>query len=52
MKEFLRKLFWFTKRNSKEADLRDELAFHLHEEAEAARTAGLSPPAAVSAARR
>jgi predicted permease len=52
MKQFLRKLFWLTQRSTKEADLRDELEFHLHEEAEEAQAAGLSPPAAASAAHR
>jgi hypothetical protein len=34
MNSFFRKLHWLTKRRSKEVELREELQFHLEEEAE------------------
>jgi predicted permease len=52
MNAFLRKLSWFARRRRKESELRDELEFHLAEEAEERREAGLSEEQARSAARR
>jgi predicted permease len=52
MRSFLRKLTWLTARTRKETELADELRFHLEEEAEERRAAGLPPAAAVNAARR
>ena len=49
---FLRKLTWLTKRSGKEADLRDELQFHLDEEAEERLAEGLAADQARWAARR
>ncbi len=49
---FLRKLTWLTKRSGKEADLRDELQFHLDEEAEERQAEGLAADQARWAARR
>jgi hypothetical protein len=40
MISLFRKLKWLTQRRSKEAELRDELQFHLDEEAEARRGEG------------
>ena len=34
MNSFFRKLRWLTRRSGKEAELREELQFHLEEEAE------------------
>jgi hypothetical protein len=34
MNSFFRKLRWLTERHNKEAELREELQFHLEEEAE------------------
>ena len=34
MNSFFRKLRWLTRRSDKEAELREELQFHLEEEAE------------------
>ena len=50
MNRILRKLGWMTQRNRKEAELRDELQFHLEEEA--AQSAGLAPEETKWAARR
>jgi macrolide transport system ATP-binding/permease protein len=52
MRTFLRKLKWLTERRSKEADLREEIQFHLNEEAEERQSAGLAPDQARWAARR
>ena len=52
MNPFLRKLGWVVKRRQKEADLREELEFHLTEESEDARAAGLTEEEARFAARR
>src|SRR5688572_30208784 len=52
MKAFLRKLRWLTLRRRKEAELREELAFHMAAEAEERQAAGLSEEQARSAARR
>jgi macrolide transport system ATP-binding/permease protein len=49
---FFRKLRWLTRRDAKEAELREELQFHLEEEAEQRRTEGLSEEEALWAARR
>jgi hypothetical protein len=42
MNAFFRKLRWLTQRPKKEAELRDELQFHLEEEAEQRREEGLT----------
>src|SRR5688572_6223391 len=52
MDSFLRKLRWFTGRSDKEAELREELQFHLGEEAEQRQKEGLTQDAARWAARR
>ena len=52
MNLFLRKLRWLARRNSKEADLRDELQFHLEEEAAQAQAAGMMTEQSKWAARR
>ena len=52
MKTFLRKLGWFARRRRKEAELRDELEFHLSEEADERREGGLTEEDARLAARR
>lgn len=52
MPAFLRKLRWQTKRSRKEAELQEELAFHLEEETEEGRAAGLTEAQARAAARR
>jgi predicted permease len=52
MNQILRKLGWMTERSRKEAELRDELQFHLQEEAEEAEAAGLPAEKAKWAARR
>jgi putative ABC transport system permease protein len=52
MREFLRKLRWLTGRNRKEAELAEELRFHLGEEQEQREAAGLMAEDARSAARR
>ena len=52
MNQILRKLGWMARRSRKEAELRDELQFHLQEEAEQAEAAGLTAEQAKSAARR
>jgi macrolide transport system ATP-binding/permease protein len=48
---FFRKLSWLRRRRSKEDELRDELEFHLEEEAEERAAQGLSPEDAHRAAR-
>jgi hypothetical protein len=50
MNSFFRKLGWLWKRRDKEAELREELQFHLEEEAELHQ--GVSPDQARMAARR
>jgi predicted permease len=52
MKSFLRKLVWLVRRRDKEAELREELAFHLQAEADDRKQEGLPEAAARSAARR
>src|SRR5260370_29752392 len=52
MISFLRKLKWLTQRRSKEAELRDELQFHLDEEAEERLAKGLATEQARWAAHR
>jgi macrolide transport system ATP-binding/permease protein len=52
MNSFFRKLVWLTQRRNKEAELREELQFHLEEEAEQRREAGLGEEKARWAARR
>jgi macrolide transport system ATP-binding/permease protein len=52
MSSFFRKLGWLFRRPDKEADLQAELAFHLEEEAEEQRAAGLAADQAHWAARR
>ena len=52
MSQIFRKLGWMAQRSRKEAELRDELQFHLQEEAEQAEAAGLTTEQAKSAARR
>lgn len=52
MNQILRKLGWMIQRSRKEVELRDELQFHLQEEAEQAEAAGLMMEQAKSAARR
>jgi macrolide transport system ATP-binding/permease protein len=52
MTSFFRKLRWLTERRHKEAELRQELQFHLDEESEALRRDGLTEDEARSAARR
>lgn len=52
MSSFFRKLSWLGRRRQKEAELREELEFHLEEEAEERRAAGLTEKEAGYAARR
>jgi predicted permease len=52
MKALLRKLRWLMERSDKEAELREELQFHLAEEAEERRVDGLSEDESRWAARR
>jgi predicted permease len=52
MRSFFRKLRWLTRRPDKEAELRDELRFHLDEEAEQRQQEGLDGQEARWAARR
>jgi putative ABC transport system permease protein len=52
MSEFLRKLQWLKRRRQKDAELREELEFHLAEQTEEGKAAGLSEPQARSAAQR
>jgi macrolide transport system ATP-binding/permease protein len=49
---FFRKLRWLMQRRSKEAELREELRFHLEEDAEQRREDGLAEDEARWAARR
>jgi len=52
MTSFFRKLRWFTRRSDKEAELREELHFHLEQEAEERQDDGLTEGEARWAARR
>jgi putative ABC transport system permease protein len=52
MSAFLRKLCWLNRRSGKEADLREELAFHMEEAAEEHQADGLTDAEARQAARR
>ena len=52
MNSFFRKLRWLTRRSDKEAELREELQFHLEEEAEQRQDDGLTEDEARWAARR
>jgi macrolide transport system ATP-binding/permease protein len=52
MTSFFRKLRWLTERRRKEAELRDELEFHLDEETEDRQAEGLASEEAKQAARR
>jgi putative ABC transport system permease protein len=52
MKTFFRKLAWLVARRRREDELREEIAFHLAEEAEERRAAGLDEDRARLAARR
>ena len=52
MNSFFRKLRWLTRKSDKEAELREELNFHLEEEAEQRQRAGLTEGEARWAARR
>jgi predicted permease len=52
MTEFFRKLAWLLKRRSKEAELQEEIRFHLEEETEGRLAAGLPQAEAERAARR
>ena len=52
MNSFFRKLRWLTQRSGKEAELREELQFHLDEEAEERQEEGLTDDEARWAARR
>jgi putative ABC transport system permease protein len=52
MNSFFRKLRWLKRRSDKDAELREELQFHLLEEAEQRREDGLTEEAARWAARR
>src|SRR5580658_5920417 len=52
MSSFFRKLSWLRRRPSKEQELREELQFHLEEEAEERRAQGLANEEARRAARR
>ena len=52
MTAFLRKLRWLPRRRRKEEELRDELRFHLEEEADDRRAEGLGDEAARRVARR
>ncbi len=51
MKSLLRKLSWLVRRPAREADLQEELQFHLEEEAESQLALGRSPAGARLAAR-
>jgi macrolide transport system ATP-binding/permease protein len=52
MNSFFRKLHWLARRRRKEAELREELEFHLQEEAAELQADGLSDQSARWAARR
>ena len=51
MISFFRKLRWLMQRRAREDELREELHFHLHEEAEERTEEGLSKEEALRAAR-
>src|SRR5579862_1453289 len=51
MTSFFRKLKWLTRRPAKEAEIQEELQFHLEEEAEERQTKGLAGEEARRAAR-
>jgi macrolide transport system ATP-binding/permease protein len=52
MSSFFRKLRWLTERRNKEAELREELQFHVDEEAEERQAVGMAEAEARRAARR
>ncbi len=52
MRAFIRRLTWLARRRDKEAELQEELQFHLDEEAEERGAAGLDGERARLAARR
>ena len=52
MSSLFRKLSWLARRRRKENELREELQFHLDEEAEQRQATGLADEAAQRAARR
>jgi predicted permease len=52
MNSFFRKIFWLTQRGKREAELREEIAFHLEEDIEQRREAGLPVDDAKRAAKR
>ncbi len=52
MKPFLRKLHWFLRRDAKDAELREEIEFHLAEDAEERKREGQRSEEALWAARR
>ena len=52
MNSFLRKLAWLVRRRDKEAELREELEFHLEAEAEDQKQEGVAEAEARAAARR
>ena len=52
MREFFHKLSWLIRRRQREAELREELEFHLAAEAEERKATGLADPEARFAARR
>jgi len=52
MTSFFRKLIWLIARRRREAEIQEELAFHLEEEAEQLRAQGLAADQANYAARR
>jgi hypothetical protein len=52
MNAFFRKPQWFAHRHRREAEVQEELEFHLSEEAEDRKANGLSDEQAQSAARR
>ena len=52
MNSFFRKLRWLTRKSDKEAELREELQFHLEQEAEQRQDDGLTEGEARWAARR
>src|SRR5215831_12160957 len=52
MSSFFRKLSWLTQRSDKEAELREELQFHLEREAEEQQVGGLTQNEAQWAAQR
>ena len=52
MNSFFRKLLWLARRSDREAELREELAFHLEEEAEERKREGLAEDEARWAAHR